>query len=66
MSHARDGQAEYRPPHRGFGGAEDEVAGFKVGVPALGQRVPAIGDGRLYIRTEKSLWSLGDKNSPVP
>ena len=27
---------------------------------------PAIGDGRLYIRTEKMLWCAGSKSSPVP
>ena len=27
---------------------------------------PAIGDGRLYIRTEKMLWCVGAKASPVP
>lgn len=27
---------------------------------------PAIGDGRVYVRTEKMLWCLGSKPSPVP
>jgi outer membrane protein assembly factor BamB len=27
---------------------------------------PAIGEGRLYVRTEKSLWCLGGKANPVP
>ena len=27
---------------------------------------PAIGEGRLYVRTEKSLWCLGSKANPVP
>ena len=27
---------------------------------------PAIGDGRLYVRTEKMLWCLGSKSAPVP
>jgi outer membrane protein assembly factor BamB len=27
---------------------------------------PAIGEGRLYVRTEKMLWCIGSKNQPVP
>jgi outer membrane protein assembly factor BamB len=27
---------------------------------------PAIGDGRLYVRTEKKLWSFGSKGTPIP
>jgi outer membrane protein assembly factor BamB len=27
---------------------------------------PAIGEGRLYVRTEKSLWCIGSKANPVP
>jgi outer membrane protein assembly factor BamB len=27
---------------------------------------PAIGEGRLYVRTEKSLWCIGSKSTPVP
>lgn len=27
---------------------------------------PAIGDGRLYMRTEKMLWCIGAKNAPLP
>ena len=27
---------------------------------------PAIGDGRLFVRTEKSLWCIGAKSAPVP
>jgi outer membrane protein assembly factor BamB len=27
---------------------------------------PAIGDGRLYVRTEKMLWCVGSKSAPVP
>ncbi len=27
---------------------------------------PAIGDGRVYVRTEKMLWCVGSKASPVP
>jgi len=27
---------------------------------------PAIGEGRLYIRTEKMLWCIGNKEQPVP
>ena len=27
---------------------------------------PAIGDGRLYVRTEKMLWCVGAKTNPVP
>ena len=27
---------------------------------------PAIGDGRLYVRTENSLWCLGAKGAPLP
>jgi outer membrane protein assembly factor BamB len=26
----------------------------------------AIGDGRIYVRTEKMLWCAGDKNAPLP
>ncbi|MEN3939754.1 PQQ-binding-like beta-propeller repeat protein [Prosthecobacter sp. SYSU 5D2] len=27
---------------------------------------PAIGDGRIYVRTEKKLWCIGSKNAPLP
>lgn len=27
---------------------------------------PAIGDGRIYVRTEKKLWSFGSKDAPLP
>jgi len=42
----------------------EQIAANKLDSPI--QASPAIGNGRLYVRTDKSLYCIGDKNAPIP